>query len=121
MPTKENKVVHQQQPISAYAWGVNCNAYVLSGSEHFSVKKESIPSGSGEQFLLHHKATQFFYILEGTASFEIDGAAFEVNAGQGIEIFPGQAHRISNNKEQLLEFIVYSTPSTDQDRLNLHS
>ncbi|WP_235556523.1 cupin domain-containing protein [Niabella agricola] len=70
---------------------------------------------------MHNKATQFFYILKGTGSFEIDQLIFTVHEGQGVEIYPGQPHRIFNNETDWLEFLVCSHPLTEQDRLNLQS
>ncbi|MBO9593289.1 MAG: cupin domain-containing protein [Niabella sp.] len=119
MPGKKNKVVSSGVPVSSYKWGAGCAAFVLSSNDYFSIKKERIPPGTGEQLHLHHKAVQFFYILKGTGSFEIGQAFFEVNAGQGIEIGPGQPHRIFNQEKEPLEFLVCSHPLTEQDRLNL--
>lgn len=119
MPTKENKVVSSAAPLSLYQWGAGSEAFVLSSNPFFSIKQEQIPPGSGEQLHLHKKATQFFYITKGAATFEIDQRCFTVNAGQGIEIFPGQPHRIFNEGAEPLEFIVFSHPLTEQDRLNL--
>jgi len=119
MPTKENKVVSSAAPLSSYQWGAGSTAFVLSSNPFFSVKQEQIPPGTGEQLHLHNRATQFFYVTGGAASFEIDQRFFTVNAGQGIEIFPGQPHRIFNNGAAQLEFLVFSQPLTEQDRLNL--
>ncbi|MCD2423173.1 cupin domain-containing protein [Niabella pedocola] len=119
MPRKKNKVVSSNIPVSSYQWGAGCEAFVLSSNDHFSIKKERIPPGTGEQLHLHHKAIQFFYILKGTGSFEIDQTFFVVGSGQGIEILPGQQHRIFNQERESLEFLVCSHPLTEQDRLNL--
>ncbi|WP_300598348.1 cupin domain-containing protein [Niabella sp.] len=119
MPGKKNKVVSSNAPVSSYQWGAGCEAFVLSSNTAFSIKKERIPPGKGEQLHLHNKAAQFFYILEGTASFEIDQEYFTISAGQGIEIHAGQQHRIFNGEKELLEFLVCSHPLTEQDRLNL--
>ncbi|SDE17770.1 cupin domain-containing protein [Niabella drilacis] len=119
MPTRENKVVSDAAPVSSYYWGTGGEAFVLSSNPRFSIKKEQIPPGTGEQLHLHNKATQFFYIITGVGSFEIDQRSFLLNAGQGIEIFPGQPHRIFNQGTEQLEFLVFSHPLTEQDRLNL--
>ncbi|ANH82250.1 cupin [Niabella ginsenosidivorans] len=117
MPAK-NKVVSGEQPLYAYTWGPGCRAAVLS-ADHLSVKQETIPAGSGEQLHYHNRAVQFFYILKGTATFEIDQVSFQLQQREGIEIQAGQKHRICNEHEELLEFIVYSQPSTEKDRVNL--
>ncbi|HWZ34572.1 MAG TPA: cupin domain-containing protein, partial [Mucilaginibacter sp.] len=63
--------------------------------------------------------TQFFFITKGTAIFTIDGTIKVVTEHQGIEILPGQKHRVSNHSEADLEFTVYSHPSTKNDRINI--
>lgn len=119
MPVKKNRIVSGEQPLHFYTWGKDCTAAVLADSPSLSVKQETIPPGSGEQLHLHHQASQFFYILKGTATFEIDEAYFEVPEKKGIAIQAGQKHRIYNARVELLEFIVYSQPSTEKDRVNL--
>ena len=84
----------------------------------FQVKQERMPPDTAEQLHYHVNATQFFFILSGTANFLIDGQVSTVNQYQGIEIKPGQKHRISNTSGTDLEFILYSQPSTKNDRIN---
>ncbi len=78
-----------------------------------------MPAGTAENLHYHEKAQQFFFILSGTASFEIDGEKIEVNTQEGIHIKAGQKHRILNQTETELEFILSSQPSTTGDRINL--
>lgn len=102
----------------AYKWGGNCNGWTFVDTDAMSVKQELMPPGAAEQLHYHEKATQFFFILKGTAIFNIDGAVKVLNAHEGIEILPGQKHRISNHSEADLEFTLYSHPSTKNDRIN---
>jgi len=67
----------------------------------------------------HEKALQVFFILKGRASFTVDGNESELREQQGIEVSPGQQHFIANKQETDLEFILYSYPSTKNDRINL--
>ncbi|MXV50040.1 cupin domain-containing protein [Pedobacter sp. HMF7647] len=101
-----------------YKWGDNCDGWVLVDTDERSVKQELMPPNANEQFHYHQFATQFFYILKGSAMFYIDGSIQMLNAGQGIEVHPKQKHRISNHSEADLEFILYSHPSTKNDRIN---
>ena len=84
-----------------------------------SIKQEQIPAGCGEQLHFHKTASQFFYILKGTATFFIEGDSYHLNSGDGIAVYPEQKHRIYNEGAELLEFIVYSQPSANNDRVNL--
>ena len=78
-----------------------------------------MPPDTSEQMHYHEKATQIFYILKGKAVFTIEDEETQLKTGQGIEIKPGQKHRIANREQSDLEFILYSYPSTNNDRINL--
>ena len=66
----------------------------------------------------HQQAQQFFFVLKGTASFEIDNLIINVNSGEGLHIKAGAIHKISNKETEDLEFILCSQPSTQEDRIN---
>lgn len=102
-----------------YTWGEGCDSWVLTETGSLSVKQERMPPGSREQWHFHQKATQFFYILEGRATFYIGDSVSIVAAGQGITVLPVSHHYIANESEAVLEFLVISQPSTQLDRINL--
>ena len=79
-----------------------------------------MPPDTAEQLHYHEKATQLFFILKGRATFTIDGITSVLKPEQGIEIAPGLAHFIANKENSDLEFILYSYPSTKNDRVNIH-
>ena len=101
-----------------YNWGDNCNGWHFLKTQDLSIIEELMPPGTSEQLHFHKFATQLFYILKGTATFELDGAVITVTEGQGIKIKPFTKHRITNNTKNNLEFIVISQPTTRGDRLN---
>jgi mannose-6-phosphate isomerase-like protein (cupin superfamily) len=78
-----------------------------------------MPPDTSEQLHYHEKASQVFFILKGKATFSIDGEICVLKPEQGIEIKPGQKHFIANKETSDLEFILYSTPSTKNDRTNV--
>ena len=78
-----------------------------------------MPPDTAEQLHYHENATQVFFILKGRATFIIDGVESVLKPEQGIEIKPGQKHFISNKEQSDLEFILYSSPSTKNDRINI--
>lgn len=78
-----------------------------------------MPAGTAEQLHYHAKAQQFFFILKGVASFEIEGEMIDVKEQEGLHIKAGLKHRILNNTNSDLEFILSSQPSTAGDRINL--
>lgn len=104
--------------LSQYKWGDNCDGWNFVDTDTMSVKQERMPPNAVEQLHYHEHATQFFFILSGTAIFVVDDKVTVLNPQQGIEIRPGQKHRISNHAHTDLEFILYSHPSTKNDRIN---
>lgn len=100
-----------------YKWGDDCHGWTFIDTEELSVKQELMPPDTAEQLHYHEKAKQVFFILKGRATFSIDGKITVLKPEQGIEILPGQKHFISNNDRSDLEFILYSYPSTNNDRI----
>lgn len=78
-----------------------------------------MPAGSEEVLHYHKVAQQFFYITKGKAVFEIDDVILIVHEGEGLLIEAGCKHRVMNKEEIILEFIVYSQPSAQEDRYNV--
>ncbi|SFC83158.1 Mannose-6-phosphate isomerase, cupin superfamily [Parapedobacter composti] len=102
-----------------YNWGNLCDGWHLVDSPTLSVIREKMPSGASENLHFHNNAQQFFFILSGMANFEVEGEIFEVHEGQGFHVLPKKKHRILNNKDTVLEFIVISEPKSHGDRINL--
>ncbi|GAA4149090.1 cupin domain-containing protein [Chryseobacterium ginsenosidimutans] len=102
-----------------YIWGNNCDSWVLKASANLSVKQEIMPSGTSEKLHFHENAEQFFYILKGEAVFYSNEEKFSVKTGESISILPKLKHYISNESEKDLEFLVISSPSADNDRIEI--
>lgn len=102
-----------------YTWGEQCHAWHLLKSDSLSIIQERMPVHTSEGLHFHNYAQQFFYILQGTATFEVEGRQYEVNANSGFHILPQQKHRIFNHGNQVLEFLVISEPKSHGDRVNL--
>ena len=102
-----------------YKWGNDCDGWHLLRSDTLSVIQEKMPPGTAEQLHYHEKAQQVFYIVEGTATFEIAEHSIEVSAQQSITVPKGTIHRISNNAETDLHFLVISEPKAHGDRINV--
>ena len=77
-----------------------------------------MPPDTTEVKHYHQKAQQFFFILKGEAEFEIDNKIVKVSSGEGLQIEAGRSHKIMNNTEVDLEFILCSQPSATNDRIN---
>ena len=102
-----------------YTWGNNCDGWHLLQAEGLSVIEERMPPGTSEQLHLHHQAQQVFYILSGTATFEINGIIVMVQARESLHILPGVRHLIANKGADDLSFLVISQPKAQGDRQNL--
>jgi mannose-6-phosphate isomerase-like protein (cupin superfamily) len=111
-------VFSKSQCINHYIWGDDCHGWTFVDTESLSVKQELMPPDTAEKLHYHEKATQFFYILKGRAKFTIDGEVIELREQQAIQINPAQQHFIANHQNTDLEFILYSYPSTNYDRVN---
>jgi mannose-6-phosphate isomerase-like protein (cupin superfamily) len=109
--SKDTSLVH-------YQWGDACDGWTLLEEASLSVKLERMPPGTAEVTHYHERARQFFFILKGEAIFEIDDKTSTLKTGEGIHVRPGNRHRILNNAQEDLEFILSSQPSTTGDRIN---
>jgi mannose-6-phosphate isomerase-like protein (cupin superfamily) len=112
------QTVSRYKPLRHYEWGNGCDGWVLLDTESLSVKQERMPAMTEEALHYHEKAQQFFFILKGIASFEIEDKGIQVKAGEGLHIEAGKKHRIINNTADDIEFILSSQPSTNGDRFN---
>ncbi|MEN9684789.1 MAG: hypothetical protein RLZZ28_575 [Bacteroidota bacterium] len=111
--------VSDKEPLKHYQWGMNCDGWNLVDESSLSVKKERMPAGTSEALHYHSEAQQFFFILKGVATFEIGSEMIELREQEGIHIKPGTVHRVANHRNEALEFILSSQPSTANDRHNV--
>ena len=108
-----------QEPLKQYQWGEGCDGWNFVDETSLSVKQERMPAGTAEALHYHEHAQQFFFMLKGSATFEIDTETVIVNEREGIQISAGQKHRIINHTGSEIEFILSSQPSTVNDRVNI--
>ena len=59
-----------------------------------SLAEARVPAGSATQRHYHKLAEEFYFILEGRGTIEIDGELREVSPGDAILIAPGAWHTI---------------------------
>ena len=111
--------IKNTQNTEHYFWGDNCDGWHLLKSGSLSVIQESMPAHTSEALHFHNTAQQFFFILKGTATFQIEDEVVEVKETNGFHILPQQKHRIFNHTEGTLEFLVISEPKSHGDRVNL--
>jgi len=102
-----------------YTWGDQCDGWHLLQSDTLSVIQERMPPGTSEHLHFHNNAQQLFYILSGTATFELDADKKTLNAGQSIHIGSSVKHRVTNSGKTDLHLLVVSEPKAHGDRVNV--
>ncbi len=99
-----------------YLWGINCDGWHLVNTDELSVIQERVPPGASEVKHYHKKARQFFFILQGQAVIEFDTFRKILNPGEGIHIPPNTKHKLVNESEADLIFMVISQPKSHGDK-----
>lgn len=109
--TKENS--------EKYTWGADCFGWHLVNNQELSVIQELMPPNTSEVKHKHRNSQQFFFVLNGVATFELEGKITSVTTNEGIHIQKGQVHQIQNNTDTDLEFLVISQPHSHNDRVTV--
>ena len=99
-----------------YIWGSMCDGWHLVKTDELSIIHEKMPSKTSEVTHFHQKAKQFFFVLSGQATIEVNEEIVLLNEHEGIEILPEIPHQMMNNSDCDIEFIVVSLPTSKGDR-----
>jgi len=100
-----------------YAWGTHGEGWHLVRSDGLSVIQERVRPGGAEVMHYHERAEQFFYVLAGIATIDLDDRSVQVPVGNGLHIPAGQPHQLRNAHGDDLEFLVCSVPPSHGDRI----
>ena len=100
-----------------YTWGEGCDGWHLLRAPGLSVIEERMPAGAAEARHLHPRSRQFFYVLSGRLTMELDGARHRLGPGEGLEVPPGAAHQALNDSDADVRFLVVSHPPSHGDRV----
>lgn len=100
-----------------YSWGDQCDGWHLVRTQGLSIIQEHMPPGAREVRHHHEKSRQFFFVLSGILTVEVDGVEETIREGQGLEIAPGVKHQAINSADTPVEFLVISQPTTRGDRI----
>jgi mannose-6-phosphate isomerase-like protein (cupin superfamily) len=107
--------------VEHYTWGGphadTCDGWYLVQSPNLSVIAERMPPGSAEMPHHHVHSRQFFYVLEGDLTMDIEFHIFKLKPNEGIEVQPGQRHLASNTGSSDLRILVTSQPPSHGDRI----
>ncbi|WP_106766279.1 cupin domain-containing protein [Paenibacillus faecalis] len=100
-----------------YIWGDKCDGWRLIDEEERSIIHERMPIGTSEVRHFHKRSTQFFFMLSGTMTIEVEGMEYILKEHEGIEVKPYRAHQVFNKSDKDIEFLVISQPNTMNDRI----
>ena len=103
-----------------YQWGDGCDGWHLVKTANLSIIQERVPSGCAEVRHFHQKAEQFFFVLSGIATIEVDGKVHVLKPQQGIYVKAKIPHQLKNEHSEDLVFTVTSTPPSHGDRVDLN-
>lgn len=110
-----------KQNAEHYKWGEEYDGWHFVKSKALSVIQERVPPGGREIRHLHQHAEQFFYVLSGYATLEVNGETHQLNAQQGLHVPSNTPHQLSNLGEVDLHFIVTSSPPSHGDRVIINA
>jgi len=102
-----------------YVWGEQCDGWYLVNRQDMLVIHEKMPAGTQEKRHYHSVSRQFFFVLEGVLTMELEGKKHNIGARQGIDIPPQAKHQARNDADTATEFLVISHPSPRGDRTDL--
>ncbi|MCA9140490.1 MAG: cupin domain-containing protein [Planctomycetales bacterium] len=100
-----------------YTWGERCSGWHLLKSSAISVIEELMPPGTSEKRHYHASAEQFFYVLAGTLTIELEGFESEVRRFEGLHIAAGKSHLVRNASTSDARFLLVSSPPAQGDRI----
>lgn len=94
-----------------------CDGWHLHRSASLSVIEERMPPGTAEQRHLHQRATQFFYVLAGELTIELDGKDHRLAPFAGLSVPVETPHQVFNYGPEDTRFLVISQPPSHGDRI----
>jgi mannose-6-phosphate isomerase-like protein (cupin superfamily) len=98
-----------------------CDGWHLHRSESLSVIEERMPPNSVEQRHMHQRRTQFFYVLTGELTIELDGKEHPLTPGTGLTVPAQTPHQVLNRGREDARFLVISQPPSHDDRVPVAS
>jgi mannose-6-phosphate isomerase-like protein (cupin superfamily) len=109
-----------------YTWpsaisAIQCDGWHLHRTDTLSVIEERMPPGTAEQRHLHQRTTQFFYVLHGELTIELDRVEHLLQPGIGLTVPAQTAHQVSNRGSEDARFLVVSQPPSRGDRVPVAS
>ncbi|BAB04096.1 cupin domain-containing protein [Halalkalibacterium halodurans] len=100
-----------------YIWGDQCDGWHLVKTDELSIIHERMPPQTQEVRHYHERSRQFFFVLSGTATLEVDGEKIQIGVQEGVEVPPRVPHKMFNESSEDVHFLVTSQPNSRGDRV----
>jgi mannose-6-phosphate isomerase-like protein (cupin superfamily) len=116
-PIHTNNAEHYTWPSAISAQ--TCDGWHLHRSDALSVIEERMPPGTAEQRHMHQRTTQFFYVLAGELTIELDGEEHCLPPATGLTVPAQTPHQVFNRSREDARFLVISQPPSHGDRVSV--
>jgi mannose-6-phosphate isomerase-like protein (cupin superfamily) len=94
-----------------------CDGWHLHRTDTLSIIEERMPPATAEQRHLHQRATQFFYVLTGELTIELNGEEHRLAPSTGLTVPAQTPHQVFNRGREDTRFLVISQPPSHGDRV----
>jgi mannose-6-phosphate isomerase-like protein (cupin superfamily) len=96
-----------------------CDGWHLHRSTSLSIIEERMPPSTAERRHFHQHATQFFYVLAGEVSIELNGEEHRLAPFNGLTVPAESPHQVFNRGAEDARFLVISHPPSHGDRITV--
>ncbi|MBP6918902.1 MAG: GNAT family N-acetyltransferase [Legionellaceae bacterium] len=104
-----------------FIWGNACEGWWLHQDEKFTVISELMPPNTAELRHYHKHTDQFFYCLQGELWIQFHHEECVLQDHEGIHIPAGAPHQVKNNSSNNVRFLVFSSSTSHNDRVDLEA
>jgi quercetin dioxygenase-like cupin family protein/RimJ/RimL family protein N-acetyltransferase len=115
------QTIQSIQTAPHFTWGDACDCWWLHQDEKFTVIAERMPPNTAERRHYHQHADQFFYCLQGELWIQLHDEEYILQEHEGLSIPAGAPHQVKNNSSNTVRFLVFSSPNSHMDRIDLET
>jgi len=95
-------------------WAKGHFSWQLVEKNELSIKIEEIPPLGQSEIHYHAKSFQFFFLLQGEASFLLAKDSFPLKEHESVEVSQKRRHQIKNTGEDKCLFLLVSLPKVQE-------
>ncbi|MCL2210565.1 MAG: cupin domain-containing protein [Treponema sp.] len=99
-----------------FRFGDSGPKYLMQGPRMNFALVQFMP-GQDFQAHYHEVMEENFFVLEGTVTIYVNGTPHELNAGQFINIEPGEIHYVVNKSSSIVRMTAALAPFKDSDKV----